>query len=416
MERSSEGTDISRLTAQLSALQTHVESIPQVEQPPLNSMEILGNSRSEEAWEAMLVYFLNSDRPHGLGTAVLSAFLEAIEAHPETAFVLRRYDLSRVEISSQVSAEDGVPDVLLWVEDEWFICLELKVRAAETDEQTVRYSLSSRLGGLDVDDYSEADRHYVYLAPGSSRDATADRFIDVSWEHVIPHLRQVLVDAQGRYPVRSQAQLAEFIDTIRSELGMTEYTEHNRDRALLHIKYSDAINAVSEAFDEMVDAERDAWQDDFDAVMDQDDRRWISQLSGRKYAQAFLPEWVYFEGESRLPETKRDGTMSVIYGCELDRASFERGELRLGFKSVKHDDDALRDHVDRHLTTRIDAVASEFAVTMLPDNRQEIFEYSVPFDLEAGHSAGRQFAKGILELEELNGLLTGFFNEAVEEY
>jgi hypothetical protein len=57
----------------------------------------------------------------------------------------------------------------MWASDEWFICWELKVHAAEGQDQTDRYVAVDSFDGIGLDkaDVPTDGQHYVFLVPDS---------------------------------------------------------------------------------------------------------------------------------------------------------------------------------------------------------------------------------------------------------
>ncbi len=87
-------------------LQEIENQISDVDRPPATTLDILGAAKRERYWEALLVYFLNPDNPHGFGTDVLAAFLNALSDHEGTSLSPRLYNLERVTVQSQVPTEN----------------------------------------------------------------------------------------------------------------------------------------------------------------------------------------------------------------------------------------------------------------------------------------------------------------------
>ncbi|MFC6722372.1 MULTISPECIES: PD-(D/E)XK nuclease family protein [Halobacteriales] len=69
----------SDLKGQLEDIKQQVEDTDRLPVPTLN---IIGEEHLEAHWQSLLVYFLEESNPHGFGTDVLVAFLEAVDAHP----------------------------------------------------------------------------------------------------------------------------------------------------------------------------------------------------------------------------------------------------------------------------------------------------------------------------------------------
>jgi len=132
------------------------------------TLEIIGRSSSERDWQAMLAYFLDPSESHDMGTTFLEAFVEVIADHPETTATGLTDHLDTVIVETEVSTPpSGYADLLIWAQEEWFICIEMKVEAEETGNQTERYATTPSLGPL-VKASHEArggESQYVYLAP-----------------------------------------------------------------------------------------------------------------------------------------------------------------------------------------------------------------------------------------------------------
>lgn len=231
-----------------SHLQEIEERINDVDRPPATTLDIIGEAKRERYWEALLVYFLDPDNPHGFGTDVLAAFLNALSAHEGTSLPPRLHDLEQVEVQSQVPTGNGPFDILLWCEDAWYVCIELKVDAAETGGQTRRYARATKLGNLVVSQHSGTSE-YVYLAPSSARDSKSETFVDVSWEHVVPYFEDVLSTSHGQYPSKSSAQFADYLDTIQQTLNMDEFTTISEETKL-YTEYADTINRLVQSYED----------------------------------------------------------------------------------------------------------------------------------------------------------------------
>jgi hypothetical protein len=235
-----------------TTLEAHLQDIEErlaaVKQPPATTLAILGETTRERYWEVLLVYFLDPGNPHGFDTDVLEAFLRALSEHETTSLPDLPYAFDQVEVQSQVPTGDGPFDILLWSKDAWYVVIELKVTAGETDTQTERYANASTLGDLVVSQH-EGVGEYVYLAPKNTASSTSDTFVDVSWEHVVPYLEEVLQSSYGRYPSKSHAQFADYLDTIKQTLNMDDFTSIS-DETKLYTEYADTIDRLVEAYED----------------------------------------------------------------------------------------------------------------------------------------------------------------------
>ncbi len=128
------------------------------------------------------------------------------------------------------------------------MCVELKVDAAETGAQTRRYAQATKLGELVVSQHDGVSE-YVYLTPSRARPSKSETFVDVSWEHVVPYLEDVLRASHGQYPSKSYAQLADYLDTIQQTLNMDEF-DIISEETKLYTKYADTTDRLMQSYED----------------------------------------------------------------------------------------------------------------------------------------------------------------------
>ncbi|UPV73927.1 PD-(D/E)XK nuclease family protein [Halorussus limi] len=240
------------IEAELAAVRQRLAALPEAEEPPPTTLQVLGRSTQERDWQQFLVHFLTPDAPHGLNHALLEHVLAALSDRDDLEYEFSRFDIDDIQIAQEVATSDGIPDVVLWASDEWFICWELKVHASEGDDQTPRYvGVDSFDGiGLDKSEVPVDGQHYVFLAPESASSPDAEEFVHVSWEWLAAELQSFLVESYDEYPARTTAQLKDFVDTIRSELTMTEYQENQHEMVELYVENYGVISDLEAAFEE----------------------------------------------------------------------------------------------------------------------------------------------------------------------
>ena len=239
------------LTERIADINRQLAILPEAEEPPSTFLQILGRSHKEQDWQRLLFYFLDPDESHGFEHAVLEHVLRAFSDRADLDYTYSRFDLDDIKIEQEVITESGRPDGVLWAGNDWFICFELKVTASEGEDQTQRY-VDDRVFdsiGLRKSDVPIEGHNYVYLAPRDASQAEADEFVHISWEWVASELQTFLSQSHGEHPVRSTAQLDDFIDTVRNELTMTEYQENQREKVKLFIDNYDEISSLIEAFE-----------------------------------------------------------------------------------------------------------------------------------------------------------------------
>ncbi|OYR52608.1 hypothetical protein DJ73_10185 [Halorubrum sp. Ea1] len=393
------------------ALRNHLEqlsgAVQQIPTPPSNPesvLSILGEARSETSWEALLTYFLNPTAPHGIDTDILSAFFDTISATTQSNLSPRSHQLSEVEIETQIVADDGVPDLLLWVPDEWFCCVELKSHSAESNDQTLRYATSESLGPLTVGDFDPTDRHYLYLVPEATPPPASDAFATLHWEAVVGQMRTVLNENRGRYPVKSSAQLADFLDTIDDELNMTDQERYQREKAQLVIDHNDALQEVLTALDDVVTAEIASWQDDFADVADSS---WNAELAGNKYARVYRDEWV-----RPTKGSAADQTPVVVYELQIDADALRSGTPQIELKRTSDTADPQRVYnalYQESIQEELQSLAPRHDVRIRgQSDKVHTLETNIDIDLAGGDTIGGQFAIRVNELGPINRVIDQF--------
>lgn len=402
----------------LTRLRTELDRLPPVTEPPSTTLQVLGEETSEGHWESLLVYFLDPGNPHGFDRDVLSAFLGLVADDPDTSFSFGARDLADARVDSQVGTEDGVPDVLVWVEGEWFLCIELKVRSGETDDQTVRYAESGWIGEVDKAAYDPADHHYLYLAPSTADPPASDAFARLTWTDVAEALRETLVDGGGRYPNRSHAQLADFVDTVREEFTMTEHQRDVYERAGLRVEFEDAIEDVDGALDSVVEEAQRDWQSDFTtAAVSCWDDGWRTSHLGNKYARLYRQEWLRDPARSDSEPLPKDAAAGVVLQFSVERDVFLEERLEVILKTIggSEQEGRLEDHLySGPVLTRLEEAADTAGATVRErSDRKEILFRRTPLRLSEGHTVGGRAA---VVLDELSGVADVLTEETARAY
>lgn len=323
--------DAEHIETQLNELSRRLKALPEVAEPPPTTLQVLGRGRREGYWQRLLVHFLTPDEPHGLGTDVLECFLRAVENHPDLDFEFSRLDLEEVEIESEVSTERGRPDLIIWSGEEWFLCIELKIDSGEGDDQTQRYVDVDSFADIDVakQDIPTSGHHYLYLAPEDAPAPEATEFTVMPWQSISSAFRSFLQDTQGEYPFRTTVQLNDFVDTIRTELTMTEYKENRSEKVELAIEHYESINEVLGALEEFCDDLKQRWPDWF---LEQSPEGWDDTWNTsrtRTYIHVYRDNWVvdrdvddvkesglYVTWEARIVE-RYIGNQKIVYRIKL---------------------------------------------------------------------------------------------------
>jgi hypothetical protein len=366
----------------LSDLRRKLNALSEAEKPPPTMLQILGRSHLEDDWQQILVHFLTPDGAHGFDHAVLEHLLTALSERDGLEFSFSRFDLENTHVEQEVVTGQGRPDILIWSPEKWFICFEVKIDAAETNDQTERYVEVDSFGGkVDEDDVPNDGHNYVYLAPEGTPSPSADEFVEISWEWVASELQTFLAESYGEYPSRSMAQLEEFVDTVRSELTMTEYQENQQEMSELYVRHYDDIQEVKGAFD-------DRWSEF--------ENEWGSRLaealgSGRAVeASKVTEDYVTYQFENEKRDEKwifRDGTSDWAWIFKEDwwidvdtgKYSSNGNDVRVGFlhRLGWNRNNAVRDHELKFYFRKAPPSPDEFKEAfeqMFYDQKDEIDE------------------------------------------
>lgn len=249
------------LTDRIAEFRDRLAILPEADEPPPTTLQVLGRGHQEQDWQRLLFHLLSPDAAHGLEHALLEHLLVALSEREDLAFTFSRFDLDDIQVEQEVITASGRPDGIIWSATDWFICWELKVTASEGDEQTPGYVDDPVFRSIDLekDDVPDGGHHYVYLAPADASGPAAADFVHVSWEWVAAELQAFLAESHGEHPARTTAQIDDFIETIRTQLTMTDYQENQREKVRLYIDHYDEISEVADAFEERWSEFEDTW-------------------------------------------------------------------------------------------------------------------------------------------------------------
>jgi len=334
------------IESELARLRKQLARLPETEEPPPTTLQVLRRSTRERAWQQFFVHFVTPDAPHGLDHAVLERVLSALADREDVEFSFSRFDIDDIHLAQEVTTDAGIPDVIMWVPEEWFICWELKVHASEGRDQTDRYvSVDSFDGiGLTKSDVPVEGHHYLFLAPESASPPAANEFVHISWEWLIDELQAFLAASYEAYPARTTAQLKDFADTVRSELTMTEYQENQREMVELYVDNHDVITEIEGAFDDAWSEFQQTWgtrlatkmdsatlvddsdmSDEYAVVeleMDSGERRqWTFRQGSQDWSWLFPREWwrQLKTGQPISDSSKPNARVGFLHRLEWDR-------------------------------------------------------------------------------------------------
>lgn len=313
----------------LADLQQQLDALPEMEEPPPTTLQVLGRSRRETYWQRLLVYFLSPDEAHGLEDAVIEHVLTALSDRSDFDFDFSRLSLDNVQVEREVATGHGRPDIVIWSATDWFICFELKVDSTEGQDQTLRYVSVDAFDEIDLNknDVPDDGHHYIYLAPEDVAGPDADEFTHISWSWVSSELQSFLSESYGEYPFRTTVQLHDFADTIRSELTMTEYQENQREKVELAIDHYEPMMEVLEALEDHVEDLINRWPDWFiERNPNGWNETWQARVTNNRYKTVYRDEWAH----NLIEDSISDSDLFVYW-------VFEVAESYLGQKELNHE-------------------------------------------------------------------------------
>lgn len=233
-----------------------VRNIPDTEEFPKTMLEIIERRQREDYWNRFLRYFIDPSKPHGFGTVILKQILEIITDRTEDW----SYDVhDEVTVEAEVQSSNGTrPDLFVYTEHKWGLCIELKVTSLESHNQTIRYAekFNPRYANVPSD-----AMEYVYISKQTHPDSVSSNFVDLTWYDIVSVFDDVLSSIKRQYTERGIAQLRDFRDSIYNEITMSnkKIDGSQREKAALYVDYYNEISEAKDAYDKIHKRENKRW-------------------------------------------------------------------------------------------------------------------------------------------------------------
>lgn len=319
-----EQTAIAEVKEQLNKLETAVDRIPSPDPSPKTTLQLQNQADVEGAWQNYLQYFLNPDAHHGLGKDALLRFFRGLDDVGPQEFPTRLSD--DVIVQSEVSSpNDNRPDVVIQDPGEFFVCCELKLYSSEGVNQTQRYISDDYIGNTLKEQFPDHGQHYVYIRRPDHPQARARGFANITWRQVRQWFKPLLTDNQGRYPTRTTAQLADFLDTIQQDMTQDEHIQTAQEKMKLYFNHEDAIREAQKGLETAYEYELQNWRRRF--VEDYLPENWNEDwhTNPNRNGQIYHSKWRQDEG---LVREDADVRMHFVHLIR-DKDSFEEGKLTI---------------------------------------------------------------------------------------
>ena len=203
--------------------------------------------------------FFNPDARHGLEKDALRQFLRGLDDVAPQEVPTRVSD--DVVVDDEVSSPAGNrPDIVIQDPGEFFVCCELKLYSSEGEIQTQRYISDNYIGHTRKEQFPTHGQHYVYIRRPDRPQAGAGEFVNITWRQVRDWLKPLLTNNQGRYPTRTTAQLADFLDTIHRDMTQDEHIQTAQEKMRLYFNHEDAIREAQRGLETAYEYELENWR------------------------------------------------------------------------------------------------------------------------------------------------------------
>ena len=383
--------EIDKTESVLETLSDRLRALDDSVPSPRTLFDVAGISRSESAWQYTLAYFLDPNEPHGFGSAILETFLTLVEEQPHSSFEFYEYNLEDIQIQVEASGDTGRPDIVLWLDEAWFLCIELKVDAPETEFQTERYTAASRFGDLRTNSIPPSGHHFVYLASRTASEPSADEFLHLTWQEVVSEFSSAFNSNIMTNPASSVAQLHDFVRHIKQELHMVSNQNSNPEKVELAFEHSETINELSAAAAEFIEEYQSSWDTRFEQnPPDGWTDEWTTIRFGNNWGRLVKTEWMLPENQSGEP--KKTSGFSIAISIDMKRDDFERGEteavLRV-YGDNKYTDQYLDRFYSEEFQNRIRPTLQDTRLRITKPKSEKPIKsvHSFSFDNGAGHQA-----------------------------
>lgn len=371
---------------------------------PRNFLRILRSSQSEKSWQLLLAYFIDPEQPHGFGTDVLALFLDALMGHLGPEFSYEKHELENVAVELESPTGDGRPDIVLWLDEEWFVCVELKVTADETDRQTERYVKADHFGGLSKSTIPDDGHQYVYVSDRRAKSSIASEFVDVSWQEITQSLQKIQTNQFSQYPSRSCAQFAEFIDTTKQELRMTDEASQHLEKAELAIKYRDVFDELDSGLERFVEDQQASWERDFlEESPDGWTEEWKTVKHGSEWGRLMQRDWLLSDDANATP--KKSEGFAIAFPTEIRTENFYNERTQYKFR-VYGDDEYIERYLDRfydeEFQDEIEPIVDQYGLEIEKrSGTPRLLRTSYTFEFDEGQGYIRALRRAFEEHREL---------------
>jgi predicted DNA-binding WGR domain protein len=199
----------------------------------------------------------------------------------------------------------------------------LKLYSSEGEDQTQRYVDDSYIGLRQKSRFPDHGQHYVYIRRPDHPQANACKFVNITWQQVKEWFQPLMTNNYGRYPSRTAAQLADFLDTIQQDMTQDEHIQTAQEKMRLYFNHEDAIREARNGLQTAYEYERDNRRRRF--IDEYLPENWSPDwhINPNRYGQIYHTKWRQDEG---LAIDDADIRMHFVHLIR-NKESFEDGKL-----------------------------------------------------------------------------------------
>lgn len=352
---------LSDVAEELQLFQSKWDALTADAASPRTVMEVieysLTSQRKAEVYvNRLLRYLLDPEQPHGMDEEFLRAVLKGLPA--SMRFREDLHNLGEVSVADQVRVSDesgdrtGLVDLCIQVPNEWFLLVELKFGASDSQTEFY-YGGATSIRDLPKSEF-DSGGYYLYLHSADRETASEEEFANWTWQEFSDSvLRPFAQDNAAWLPQRTGTQLRELAADIQTITGMSDQQRHDREKVELYLDHYEAISDVVETFESRWNTFAEEWRTRLGDALNRDG-----------YATYSTPAEDVTEVQLRsdvdVPRNWRFHTRNADWGMlfksgwwrhtddlrALYRRPDDRNDVRIGFhhRLNRNRTDAVQDH------------------------------------------------------------------------
>lgn len=284
--------DVEKIDEMMAKFENEYRLIPKELEKPYSYLKFTGNLYDELTYSATLAYFLDPQKPHGLGRFVLDALLSIINTG-------RDVEYDTVNIDTEYQFPNGRRADIIINGETWLILIENKIWSSEGPDQT-----KDLYKGLQEDlRFTGIKNKYFVFLTAKGEQPSDKHFIKMTYNMLFEEMEKQGMNLLSDTPIATYVHLTDFLRTIKEEFMQKNISENVfHPKSILYIKYYDSIKDIETVFNENI---KSFAKRCFDQLMEKyklDSDEWDYYLNVKNgYLQLYKNNWnrnrlsVHFE-------------------------------------------------------------------------------------------------------------------------